>query len=178
MCKENTILNEVIYNHHPRFNKLPAEVIDSFEPTDFNVPRLVEEAVADVADSEFVDGEGYDLADGTEVKTASIRPTPINKKKIPTCSHAYEISGVVSSGGKEKTGALRIVLYNPVLEKLTYYFIPKDAWTKLGVSIHPTTKKGKIVGSWNSKKNIVSKIAPYEVESFEKMSKIPADYNS
>lgn len=168
--KEKLILKDVINRYNPQFVGNPG--LQSFAlqyPEVFNVERLVEITMAHISGAyDYVDAEHYDFSDGSECKTASVCPNPSSSEN----SYRLEISNVISQSGVAKTGAIRVVLYNPHTQRLHYYFIPPGFMHNIGVNIHPTTKKGRIFATWNSVKNSCNKLDRYEVDSFETLAKI------
>jgi hypothetical protein len=167
--KEHLIMTEIVFKHHPDFvgnielQETMIKLVDIIR-----VERLVEHTMAHVGGYKFVDGNHCDFSDGSECKTASVRPTPCKKSSN---SFSLEISNVISSGGCAKTGPIRVVLYNPHLYKLKYYYIPANTIHQIGVNVHPTTKTGRLFATWNSSTDTCNKLDPYEVDSFEKLAK-------
>lgn len=176
--KTSALLKEIIFQYHP-------DVKDNQEVQNFlsehqdwvNVERMVEETMAAVGGYNFVDGDGYDFDDGdalgcanSECKTASVWPNPVKGSCV---SHVLEISNVCKAGpqGGTKFGTLRVVLYNPISETVRYYFIPKHYWEEM-VTIHPTTKIGKIKANWNSKSDTCNKLDKFQVKNFKALAQI------
>jgi hypothetical protein len=172
--KSNLILEEVILKHNDKCKTNDSLQTFLRENIDIiKIERLVEYTMAEVGGYDFIDSSHCDFSDGTECKTASVRQNPV--KNTPACkSHTIEISNVSSAGGNLKSGALRVVLYNPILYKLKYYFIPNEDILNLGYNCHPTTGIGRLYATWNSSLDECRKLDKYEVETFEALAKTPA----
>lgn len=162
--KDHLVLTEIIFKYHPLFvNNLQLQKAALENPDIFRIERLVEHTMAFVGGYNFIDGAHCDFDDGSECKTASVRPSP---NKPSATSYALEISNVISSGGYAKTGPIRVVLYNPHIYELKYYYLPAQSIHNIGVNIHPTTKTGRIFATWNSSTNTCKKLDYYEVDTF------------
>tara|TARA_B110000503_G_scaffold48925_1_gene79429 strand:+ start:2206 stop:2793 length:588 start_codon:yes stop_codon:yes gene_type:complete len=173
MTKTTKLLEEVVFKYHPQIkNKKDIKAMLIKNPDWVNIERLAEETCAAVGGYNFVDGNGYDFDDGealgcanSEFKTASVWPRPVNGKGS---SYKLEISNVCRTGpfGSEKSGTLRVVLYNPISDTVKYYFIPKAYWSNM-ITIHPTSGVGKVIASWNSKTDTCNKLDKFEVKNFK-----------
>ena len=170
--KSNLIFTDVIFKYNTVFkNNADLQQLAITYPEIFNIERLVEITMADVGGYNYIDGDHCDFDDGSECKTASVRPSPRGGSSIN--SYQLEISNVVSTGGNAKSGAIRVVLYNPHIYKLKYYFLPENAIHKIGINIHPTTKSGRLFATWNRLTDKCNKLDKFEVDSFETLAKIP-----
>lgn len=166
--KEHLILTEIIFKHHPLFKNNSNLQKFALENTDvFRIERLVEHTMSHVGGYKFIDGAHCDFDDGSECKTASVRPSPTTPSSV---SYTLEISNVISSGGCAKTGPIRVVLYNPHTYKLKYYYLPANIIHDIGVNIHPTTKMGRLFATWNSLTNTCKKLDSYEIDSFTELA--------
>lgn len=166
--KEKLIIKEIINKFHPKFVSNPDLCEFALEsPEVFNVERLVEITMAHVGGYDYVDGAHYDFSDGSECKTASVRPSA----KSGGACYSLEISNLVSGAGTTKSGPIRVVLYNPHIQKLKYYFFPSGEVEQIGINIHPTSKKGRLFASWNCVTDTCNKLDKYEVESFDTLAK-------
>lgn len=173
MCKTTTLFNDVVREYNTTFS-MP-EIWQAVEkhPNIFNIEHLVELTMAEVGGYEFIDAEHCDFSDGSECKTGSIGLKPTK----PGCNtYRWEISNVISSGGQIKSGPIRLVLYNPHTKTCSYYFIPQTKLESLGINVHPTTKIGRIFGTWNIKTGRIPKLEKYELPDFSLLAKMPADY--
>lgn len=169
MSKEMIMMRDIICNYHPRFTR--SKDVRKFgleSPNYFNVSALIEECLAEVGGYNFVDGEHYDFDDYSDSKTASIRIKSATKSDN---TYFGEITAVSTAAGVLKSGALRCIIYNPHTENgsLKYYFLPKYFWKNI-VTIHPTSKLGKIVYSYNRKLDHIKRFNGYECGSFEELA--------
>lgn len=169
MTKNLVLMRDVICQYHPRFRKSATVRKFGLEcPDHFNIPRLVEECFAAVGPYDFVDGEHYDFSDFSDSKTASIRLNPIRPGYN---SHTGEISGVETSGGGQKAGALRCIIYNPHKDggELKFYFLPRHFWAN-NITLHPSSGIGKIMYTYNRVYDTIVKFHGYECEDFEELA--------
>lgn len=174
MSKAQMLLKEIIFVHHPDFVGQAHTQKIVYAGADWvNTERLIEHTMAHVGGYNFIDGDHEDFDDGTDSKTASVRLNPVPKGSQQ--GHILEISGIGrgGAGGSLKKGALRVVLYNPVAQRLDYFFIPKAAWAGM-LKYHPTSGIAKIVATWNSKTDTCNKLDPFKVSSFEELARMPA----
>lgn len=167
--KASLILEEIIFKYNPVFADTPElHQLATSNPEIFNIERLVELTMAEVGGYNYIDGDHCDFDDGSECKTASVRPSPSTKG---SSSYSLEISNVVSPGGHAKTGAIRVVLYNPHTYKLKYYFLPENSLHEIGVNYHNTTNTGRIFATWNMIWDTCNKLDRYEVADFYALCK-------
>jgi hypothetical protein len=176
MCKASVILREIVFKHHPDFNRRSAaRRLAERSPGIFRVERLVEETMALVGGYKFIDGHHEDCNDGTEIKTASVYIFENQKSKT---SFLGEVSNVRSPGGIDKTGALRVVIYNPANkqgEELRYYFLPKYMWED-DITVHPTSNVGKIRFNYHLITDKIKKFEDGRCETFEQLATRPANW--
>lgn len=168
MSKELTLMRDVIITHHPRFKR--SKDLRNFglsSPHIFNVTHLIEESLSAVGGYEFVNSAHYDFTDGSDSKTASIR----NQSKT-TNGNTYmgEIAAVSSAAGVLKEGALRCIIYNPHIDGLQFYFLPKSMWSK-HITVHPTSGIGKIIFSWNKTKQTIKLFEDYRCSDFSELAR-------
>jgi hypothetical protein len=167
MSKFEVLMREVVVPYHPVFKKTPELCGIGLEfPHYFNVEGLVEECLAAEGDYSLVRGDHHDFSDGSDCKTASIRPTPI---RPGSSSYKGEISGVQTASGSAKMGALRCVIYNPHAQDLLYYYLPNSFWTTT-ILRHPTSGIGKIVFNYNEASDYIQKFKDYQCYSFEELA--------
>lgn len=123
---------QLIVDNHPIYGKSPFKEAITERPADFNLEHLVEQMMALNSEGayQFNDGIHEDFTDESECKTSTLHANGT--------SAAAEITNVRSHDGVLKRGGLRVVVLNPVLEKLHFMFIPKEAVVKC---MH--TKNGK-----------------------------------
>lgn len=162
--KEQTILKEVISKHLPRYNGREDELVTNWQ--DFNVERLVEQAMAEVGGYDYVDAHHYDFDDFSDSKTATISKE----------GHSWKATvGNITQGGlksKAKAGDLRVVVYNSYDGSLQYYFMPKAGWEAIRES--GKANKGKLRAAYSPLEDVVYKWKKWRVDSFETLAKKPA----
>lgn len=114
-------MNEIILNYHPRLKNLD----DNFQrddlfiilsPEDFRTDQLVEETISHVGGIEHTPEVGRDHGDDSDTKTVSMNLKTPKRGRV-------EITGV-----EKKIGALRIVIFNPIVQRLHYMFLPFESW--------------------------------------------------
>jgi len=110
--------------------------------------------------------EGRDFSDGTDAKTVTSNARN-NNKKLGQWTNSFEIRKVST-----KTGDLRVVAYNKILDKFHYFYIPNHAFAHLKnvltIVIESYTchiGEPNFTGIPNRNK----KFWEYEVESFEEL---------
>lgn len=163
MSKELLLMQEVITVYHPIFRDDPDFAKKALEHYYmFNTESLIEESLAAIGPYTFINAAHCDFSDGSDSKTASVYPK-LNKKSRSMYSGA--IKNVVSSYGTLKIGALRVIIYNPIKNRLDYYFLPASFWQTLKMSSNGNNTK-KLDFSYNSKKDYIPKFADYQVKSF------------
>ena len=166
--KAERILTEIIAPHNKRFRKNPT-MTEAFigNAIDLNVTRLVEVTMAEVGKFKFVDGSHKDFDDGTECKTAVIRET--TPKKSPG-THVVQITNVCSrQSGELKSGDIRVVIYNPFLDRCEYFYIPNEA---LDDDIKVSKSNGHVSVSYNRSTGIIAKLEKYRVCDFKTLCKM------
>lgn len=110
MSRELVLMRDLICQYHPEFvSSSDMRRCGLRRPDLFNVERLVEESLAATGGYNFVNTDHYDFDDYSDSKVGSI-----NLK-----TRAGQIGGVDG-----KIGALRITVYNPIRERLDYFFVP------------------------------------------------------
>ena len=117
------------------------------------VSTAVEHAVAHIGGTTVVSEDKNDLANGDEVKAASARLRGYGK--------SYD---AYISNTKGKTGNLRVQVYERITDKFYYFVIPYSQYNKVTYLEIPFYLNGtpKYNNHWWD----------WEVESFEKMSKV------
>jgi len=111
MCKNSTILRDIVFPHLPAFKNREIQKFALANPEAFNVERLVELTLAHVGKMQFVDAKGYDfLPDYSDSKTVTVNAKSFNA----------QIGSV-----ENKIGALRISAYNAYNDSMAYFFVPK-----------------------------------------------------
>jgi hypothetical protein len=124
--------------------------------------RVMEFTIAGLNGSSVVDRVHYDLSDGSDAKYATVRKH----------SNSY---GAIIGGIKNKTGLLRIQIYEPMTQKFYFFCIPHAEYKGLKREIEiPFTKTG------DPKRGLKQDTTfpnwwDYEVSSFEEMALYPTD---
>jgi trehalose-6-phosphate synthase len=125
----NTELKQKLYaqlviENHPIYGSSPFKEAILERPADFNLEHLVEQMMAANSGGlyEFNDGIHEDFTDESECKTGTLHTNG--------SMASAEITNVRSQDGVLKRGAIRAVILNPMLEKLHFLFIPKEAVQK------------------------------------------------
>jgi hypothetical protein len=160
--KELVLMRDVIVKYHPEFvNSRTLRRIGLEQPSRFNIPFLIEEALAHVGNMQFVDADGYDfLPDYSDSKTVSVNPL----------RYSLEINSV-----ENKIGALRITAYNPLKGangSTDFFFVPQKDLQNLkrdcyGVSSH----KERLVWSYSKKYNDdYGFMEDYRLKDFEELA--------
>jgi len=163
VTKEYLIMRDIVCKYHPDYKGSRKAVKNAHH---YNVELLVEETMAYVGKYKFIDGDHCDFSDGSDSKTVTIRYKDKNQY-----TGIGEISNVISPGGSEKQGALRIVAYNSITQSLMYYFLPKKHWSKLNINIHPTTNLGRLFFNYSVKSDTVKKFIGFECKDFATLAK-------
>jgi len=173
MSKSDTIFREVIVKYNSVFASDPIKAEAFLADTRMlNIEYLVELTMAEVGGYEFVDADGYDFSDGSECKTASVSKCLSNKNSVN--SFQGSITNLKSKNtGKLKSGDIRIVMYNPFLERCDYFFIPQcDLDVESGVTV---SKTGKITVTYNRKKASYGALDNYRVADFVTLATMTYD---
>ena len=143
--------------------------LDQDDPMEYNVPRMVERAMAKIGGYLYVDEAHCDFLDGSDGKTATITRNP--QKKTHPNFHTLTITNTISQGGTVK-GDLRVVVYNDVTEQLEYFFIPKS--DIFALSRIPKKGMPRIEVTYNSKTGLVPKLEKYRMPDFVSLCKQPS----
>lgn len=177
-CKNTLILKEIVFPYFAQFKTIKAQKEAFLMPKAYNVEHLVERAIEIAGGIKFVDGDGLDHEDGSETKTASIRPSFFS-----SISAKLEISNVGRFGVEghgEKFGDLRLIIYNPWMQELAYFFLPKSFWSNCSMNIHPTTRVGRLFGRWNCDNGMYylqpgKGLNTFRLDTFDDLAKMPAN---
>lgn len=168
MTKQELLLREVIFQHHPDF-KTSSQLKDLAlrNPDYFNVERLVELAMAHVGGYEFLDEDGYDFSDFSDSKTASIGH-----------GNVATVTNILGRGksGEAKVGDLRVILYNPYKDRLDYYFMPKAGWES--IREYGDANKGRLRAKYSPDLDTVFKWRQWQCADFETLARTPATVTS
>lgn len=166
--KDNLLIREVIIPYHEDFRQNASmQRVALGNPDYFNTEKLVEHALVHASDGAYVQRENddhADFSDGSDSKTASIRKAFRSKN-----SSLGEVSGVQARSGVLKEGALRVIVCNPHTNELMYYYLPKSFWQNC-ITIHPTSKLGKLVFSYDHLAKEIPKFANFRCDSFKDLA--------
>lgn len=168
--KNRKILQEIISVHNTDHSDCLTK-----DPRSYNVPFLLEQTMAMVGGYEFVDAAHFDFSDGTECKSASVQANAQIKNGNETSIHSVRITNTISGAGIEKSGDLRVVLYNNVTDSLEYFFIPQRDIFQLS-TIDISNKVGNIHASYNSKTGLIPKLEKYRMPDFVSLCKHKSTY--
>ena len=144
--------------------------LDQDDPMEYNIPRMVERAMAKIGGYLYVDEAHCDFLDGSDGKTATITRQPMDEESRKN-THQLTITNTISQGGTVK-GDLRVVVYNDVTEQLEYFFIPKSDIRAL--SRIPKKGMPRIEAYYNSKTGLVPKLEKYRMPDFVSLCKQPS----
>lgn len=167
MSKQHVLMRDIITQYHPDFKSRSVKRLALSRPELFNVERLIEECMAEIGGYQHVGGEHQDFSDGSDSKTSSIRRNP--KKGSQVC-YSGQIKNVRTAGGNLKIGALRVVIYNPILQNCGYYFLPRDFWTACVSNGYRGL--GVIGYSYNCLSQHIPRFKDYQCESFEHLCRM------
>ena len=162
ITKEYLIMRDIVCKYHPDYKSSRKAIKNAHH---YNVELLVEETMAAIGKYKYIDAAHHDFSDGSDSKTASIRNSTTGSSGVG------EICNVISPGGSSKKGALRVVIYNSITQKLMYFFLPKKIWSKLNINIHPTTNIGRLFFTYNKKTSSIRKFVGYECKDFIELAK-------
>ena len=131
-------------------------------PRRFNIEYLVEEMFELNCDGQyqFIDGAHLDFTDESDSKTGTLHANGQSSiAEITNCKDKY---------GTLKKGAIRAVVLNPILKKLHFFFIPKQAVYDLLHTKAGTMKKvNSIRLRYSKNKNQFTTLKKYGIIEFE-----------
>jgi hypothetical protein len=128
--------------------------------------RLAEIAISMVSKVDICSIHGQDLADGSDVKTV-VSGIRNNNKAKGSWTHSFPVRQVHS-----KTGALRIVAFNKLLDKFHYFAIPNEAFQHCSQVLEIIVERR---GNWfkppefSGDPQLSNKWWQYEYKTFEEM---------
>lgn len=164
--KQTIFLKEIAYKHHPiymnsnlSFQQELLEIVYK-SPKSINIENITEEAIAYRGGYNFVDkkSKDYDDIDESDSKTGTMNP--ITKK--------VEISGLGN-----KIGAIRLCIWNTILNRIDYMFFPYAIWKyNLGTKCYGknTDDKIRLQMRWNEKKDSYNKFEVFKLNNFCELS--------
>lgn len=158
-----------IRNHLPRISEIEPKSLDILlEMGLIQVSTAVEMAIANLGDLDVVSADAYDMSDGTEIKCSTAR----------WHGRGFAHYGANVSNTKNKTGALRVQVYEPMTEKFFYFFIPRSAHSMIKNSSNieiPFLHSGKPNRGYQPR--YLPNWWKYEVSSFDELCMMHADYD-
>lgn len=131
--------------------------------------RLIEMAICRLGNMELSSQKGHDLTDFSEVKTV-VSGVRNNHKERGVWMHSLKINKI-----SNKTGPLRIVGYNRLLDSFHYFFIPREAYEHCSHSVEIVLERCTMHNGspdFTGKPQRHRKWWQYEVESFEQLCKM------
>ena len=119
MSKEHALLRDVIVHYLPYFVGKRTRIKDALaNPEMFNITGMIEKCMAVASEGQYtlVDGARAisDFSDTSDSKTVTV-------SRYPNGAIKGEVKGI-----NTKIGSLRIVIYNSVVDRTDYMFIPAD----------------------------------------------------
>lgn len=171
--KKYAMFAEIISQYHPNYKNLGREQKKLFldRVQDLSAEHLVEQCFAPRHEelckeanmqtlySHIPGGRLCDLSDDSDVKC--VMHTSRQKKKGGK-QHKTTVHIRASDGGEFKLGALRVVLWNNLLNVLEYYFFPKTAWQQWNGNSSTFTLTSGADG-------IIKNAIPYKCEDFDEL---------
>lgn len=161
MSKEHALLRDVIVHHLPYFVGKRTRIKDALaNPEMFNITGMIEKCMAVASEGQYtlVDGVGSisDFSDTSDSKTVTV-------SRYPNGAIRGEVKGI-----NTKIGSLRLVIYNSVVDRTDYMFIPADyvhivAMPCYGKQSHDT----RLPLTYTSVNNSYNKFDPFRVPSFK-----------
>jgi hypothetical protein len=115
---------------------------------------------------------GRDFTDGTDAKTVTSTARN-NDKRRGAWTNSFEISNVAT-----KTGDLRVIAYNKILDKFHYFYIPNHAFAHLKSSLTIVIESYTshfVEPVFTGEPKRTNKFWEYEVASFEELCKCKPD---
>lgn len=169
MSKNLLLMKDVITKYHPSFVDSKDLTITALtQPHIFDVPRLVEETFAAVGGYNFVDAFGHDFDD----------PVFSDSKTTTVCANSATRRVFTIGSVEKKIGSLRVVIYNPYVNRLDFMYLPKEDVALLkekdGTRGSATYSKQKIRGTWSPKHDHYNRMEPYRVKDFVELATIMA----
>lgn len=169
LAKKIRIMTDVIMPHNKWYRDNSKYVLNNI--TDFNIPTLVEKTIAKLGGHKVVDEYGYDLSDGSEIKTCSVSTFwKINKNGNKYKGYIGQITNVATRIGTLKNGALRVVVYNQFTDEVRYFFLPHKVWTKFNL-YKKSSGQSSIKFSYSLYDDTFSAISDYEVDNVKELAK-------
>lgn len=167
--KQQLILRDIVCEYMDEYRNRQSELMANWRH--YNVENLVEEAMCRVGGYQFVDEHHYDNSDYSDTKTATI--SRAISKTTGSCTYKVNVGGVVSDAGVPKAGDLRVVVHNPIYERLDYYFMPKAGWEH--IREYGAANQDKLRSNYNPDMDVIHKWPrEWRCESFKDLASRPA----
>lgn len=158
--KNQLILRDIAAQHLDEYRGKEQELLANWRH--YNSEHMVEDAMARVGGYEFVDAHHWDNSDYSDTKTATIG-----------YNHVATVTGILSDRARSpKGGDLRVVLYNPVYDRLDYYFMPKAGWEN--IREYGVANCDRLRASYNADFDVIHKWKQWRVKDFETLARMPA----
>ena len=124
---------------------------------------------------EIVLGQGQDYTDGSDAK-CSVSSHRNNDRARGSWTNSYRITGI-----KDKTGDLRCVCYNDILDEFEFFFIPRSAYKDccknvVEIVIERVTQREGSYEFTGRRTTKTSKWYKYKKHSFEELAGCPAEH--
>lgn len=169
--KQTTFLRDIGFKHHPgfmhtdvSFQRQLLTVVHAHSKS-VDVENITEIALAFRGKYNFVDEKArdFDDVDNSDSKTGSVN---IKTRKV-------EVSGLGN-----KIGAIRLTIWNPVLDVLDFMFIPYHMWKyEYANACYGKNTEGKLrlQMTWDNKKNTYNKFEIFRINSFDDLATMTED---
>lgn len=168
---EEAFMIEVVQQYHPEFINLPAAIvrreIDLARRGMYQMSALLEETVSIrsklIRDVPLVntDAVGMDFTDGSDLKSCTLSYG--KNGSTPQGGQHYALTGSIS-GLKNKGGSIRVILWNDLMRRVEYYYLPSDVVQRMASNKSPSIRL-----SANIKTGIVTKLQPYRCKTFDEL---------
>ena len=180
---ETAFLTQVICPFHPDFIREPTLAqASSLKPNAFNIPTLIEEALAFVGNNALLNSAGWtehgrDFIDNTDSKTARVSKSQYYRKNKSGEPKLYTSFKLIIRGVEGKIGGLRVCAFNPFTGKIVFFFIPTSDVFPLSYNDSNRTElaRRKIVANWTPETDNYNRLEKYRLATFEELAKIRED---
>lgn len=125
------------------------------KPSCVHVERELEQWVARTGNLEFVDEQGYDFSDFSELKLATAH---------------YKTGEITISNMDGKVGAFRIIVYNGKTHELAFFYIPQDKVASVCSACYGKQHHHlRIRTTYHTKNKTYGKLEPFRMATFKDM---------
>lgn len=154
---EEAFMDEIINAYHPDYKtdsrQAKRKNVERARRGNFQLSQLLEETI-ELRSREIrkvplknVNIDGMDFDDGSDLKSCTFN------------YRSQRLMGVIA-GLKNKTGDIRVILWNDFLKMIEFYFIPKEDVNLLATG-------GRIDFSASTKTGVIKKLVEYRCETFD-----------